>query len=221
MSARHAFGEGATRWLSLSKPHNPQGCSGNVRDVSQRRQSPPVNPIVILTVVGLLVAGAVYWFLIRDDSNSKDKATGGNLPAQVYVAPGNSFTFEYPGNFSVKTGTEAEGFVWIAGIGVYDVLNVKRVANVPTSVFRIKRDARLALSNTPGVTIVGEGTEKHGGVQMVRFDLDSKVDKLTLHSKIFQFTANKVTWQMECESQAHTPDIDAACARALDTFKAS
>jgi hypothetical protein len=187
--------------------------------VNQRRESrSPLNPIIVLTVVGLLVAGAVYWFVIRDDSD-KGKSAGGNLPAQVYVAPGDSFSFEYPGNFAVKSGTAAEGFVWIAGIGVYDVLNVKRVANVPTPISRIKRDARLALSNTPGVKIVGEGTETHGGIQMVRFDLDSKVDKLTLHSQIFQFTANKVTWQMECESQAHTAAIDAACARALDTFK--
>src|SRR5205085_10931832 len=121
------------------------------------------------------------------------------------------------GKLSVKLVNGAEGFVWIGGIGVYDVLNVKRLANAPTPIARLKRDARLALSNTPDVTIVGEGTETHGGIQMVRFDVDSKVEKLTLHSKIFQFSANKVTWQMECESQAHATEIDTACARALET----
>lgn len=174
---------------------------------------------MILTLVGVLLAAALYWFVIRDDSNDSQGNGPNSLPAQTYVAPGQSFSFEYPGNFSVKSGTEAEGFVWIAGIGVYDVLNVKRIANVPTPVARIKAQARLALSHTPDVTILGEGTEKHDGISMVRFDLDSKVDQLTLHSQIFQFSANKVTWQLECESQAHRADIDAACARALATFK--
>jgi hypothetical protein len=207
--------------LSLSKTPIEADRSGNVRRVNQRRDSRSVNPIIIPTLVGMLVVAALYWFVIRDDSDSKDKGSAGPtaLPAKVYVAPGKSFLFEYPGNFSVKTGADAEGFVWIGGIGVYDVLNVKRIANVPTSIARIKVEARRALAATPDVTITGEGTETRDGISMVRFDVDSKVDKLTLHSQIYQFSANKVTWQFECESQAHRADIDAACARALDTFK--
>ena len=193
--------------------------------MNQRRQASSVNPILILVVVGVLIVGAILWFVLRDgsdDSKDKDKGTSNKpLPAQVYVAPGKSFSFEYPGNFSVKPGVEPEGFVWIAGVGPYDVLNVKRIANVPTPLGRLKSEARLALSNTPGVTIIGEGTETHAGIRMVRFDLDSKVKELTLHSKIFQFNANKVTWQLECESQAHAADIDAACSRALETFTAA
>lgn len=180
-----------------------------------------MNPIVVLTVVGLVLAAAVYWFVIRDDGNDKGSQGAGTLPEQIYVAPGSSFSFKYPGTFSITKAPEKKGFVWIGGVGPYDALAVKRLLNVPTPVARIKVQARESLSAIPGLTIVGEGTENRDGITLVRFDVDSSVNGLKLHSQIYQFTAAKVTWQLECGAQAHQAEIDAACARALATFQAS
>lgn len=192
--------------------------------MNQRREArSPVPTIALAVVFALLVGFVLYWFVIRDDSDDKKDSTPKPkaLAAQTFTAPGASFTFEYPGNFALTNAPEGKGFVWIGGVGPYDALNVKRISNTPIPVSRLKVDARRSLSATPGVKIVGEGTEIHDGVTMVRFDLDSTLGKLSLHSQLFQFVANKVTWQFECGYQSETEMIQAACARALATFKAS
>ncbi len=174
----------------------------------------------MIVVVFALVVGAVYWFAIRDDDKGDNAVTTTSQP-QTFTAPGKSFSFEYPANFRVKTGAEAAGYVWIAGVGPYDFLNVKRLENQPTAVARLGEKVRKSLEGSSSVKILGEGTDQRGGVDMVTFDVESTVDDLVLRSKLYYFSANGVTWQLECGSQAQRAVVDAACAQALATFATS
>jgi hypothetical protein len=167
---------------------------------------------VLLTVVGLLVAAAVYWFVIRDDSSEPPTTA-------TFTAPGKSFSFEYPAGFAVKTD-ESKGYVFIGSLGAYDLLNVKRLDNQPTSVGRLKASVRQTFVHQ-GTTILGEGSDTRDGIPMVTFKVQSKVSGLSLTSELYYFSANGVTWQLECESQQFPDDIAQACQQALNTFKAS
>ncbi len=164
----------------------------------------------------LLILGVVYWFGIRDDSDEERSASAKQPTVQTFSEEGVPFTFEYPANFAESEGPA--GFVWIAGVGPYDILDVKRIANVPRSIGRLKSSNREALSARPDVKIVGEGTDKRAGVDMVRFEVTSMVDGLELRSQLYYFSLGGVTWQFECESQAKRAEIDAACTQALSTF---
>lgn len=166
-----------------------------------------------------LVVGLVYWFVIRDDE--KDDASTTTPPAntatfKTFSRPDVPFTFQYPANFAENEGPA--GFVWIAGVGPYDILNVKRIANEPRPVDRLRKDSRDSLSARPDLKILGEGTDTRDGVNMVRFDVETIVDGKTLRSALYYFTAAQVTWQFECGSESERAVIDAACAQALGTF---
>ncbi|MCW2857698.1 MAG: hypothetical protein JWR52_3313 [Marmoricola sp.] len=173
--------------------------------------------MVAAVVVLIVVVASVYWFAIRDSGNDKKVTTNAE---QTFTAPGRSFSFKYPGSFVQKTGIGAKGYIWIAGVGAYDLLDVKRLDNKPTSAARIETSVRQTLAAQIGTVIVSEGTDQRGGIPMVTFQVQSTINGLPLHSKLIYFTANAVTWQLECESQSQGPTIDAACARALATFTA-
>ncbi|MCX6396493.1 MAG: hypothetical protein NTV23_08410 [Propionibacteriales bacterium] len=187
--------------------------------MNQRKSTGPVTGqlVAALVVVLVLVVGLVYFFVLRDD-DEKDNGTSstGSLTAKTFDLPGIPFTFEYPGNFALNDGPQ--GYVWIGGIGPYDMINVKRLANQPNPVARLKKSSREALTKVPGLTITSEGTESRGGIELVKFVADTILGDKTLHSQFFYFVAGQVTWQLECESNAERAAIDAACARALDTF---
>lgn len=168
---------------------------------------------VAIGVAIVVIIGAVYWFGIRDDKKS---TPNGPLAAKTFQQAGLPFTFQYPGNFAETTGPA--GFVWIAGVGPYDVLDLKRLANTPTSITRLRTDNRKLLSSRPNVKILSEGSDQRAGIDMVKFDVASTVNTLTLNSTLYFFSAGGVTWQFECESQANAATIDAACAQALSTF---
>lgn len=193
---------------------------GSVCRVNQRKSSGASTGtyVAVVVVVFALVLGLVYWFVIRDD----EKDTGTKNPSTTVTAPktfardGIPFTFEYPANFAENTGPE--GFIWIAGVGPFDMLNVKRIANEPRSVDRLRKDTRDSLSVRPDLKILGEGTDTRDGVTMVRFDVETTVDGKTLRSQLYYFTAAQVTWQFECESEAQRAVIDAACVQALGSF---
>jgi len=189
--------------------------------VNQRRSSGPNTGgyVAAVVVVFALVLGLVYWFAIRDDEKDPATPPTNTTTPKTFTRPDVPFTFEYPANFAENEGPA--GFVWIAGVGPYDMLNVKRIANEPRSVDRLRKDSREALSVRPDLTIVGEGTDTRAGVTMVRFDVDTIVEGKTLHSQLYYFTAAKVTWQFECESESQRAVIDAACAQALGTFALS
>ena len=178
--------------------------------------------IVIVGVVLLvLVAGAVYWFAIRDDDDPDKKGTSSNGPvaAKTFTTPGVPFTFKYPGNFQETSGPQ--GFIWIAGVGPYDILDVKRIANEPRPLGRLRTSSRQALSGRPDLKIIKEGLDQRAGVDLVRFDVETTVNGLTLRSELYYFSLGGVTWQFECESQAHRDVIDAACSQALSSFTVS
>lgn len=191
---------------------------GSVRRVNQRRGSTSPRPgtyVAVIVVVVALVVGLVYWFAIRED----EKEPGPDSPpttAKTFARDGIPFTFEYPANFAENTGPE--GFVWIAGVGPFDMLNVKRIANEPRTADRLRKDTRTSLSVRPDLKILGEGTDTRDGVTMVRFDVETIVDGKTLRSQLYYFTAAQVTWQFECESESQRAVIDAACVQALGTF---
>lgn len=185
--------------------------------MNQRRENrSPLNPIIILTLVGLLVAGAVYWFVIRDDSDNKGNAAVGT---KTFTAPGSSFSFKYPAGFAVKTD-ESKGYVFIGSLGAYDLLNVKRLDNKPTSIGRLKASVRKTFKDA-GTTILDQGSDNRDGIAMVTFKVQSTVNGLPLTSDLYYFSANGVTWQLECESQKFPNDITAACQQALRSFQAS
>jgi len=176
-----------------------------------------LNPIVLLTVVGLILAGAVYWFLIRDNGDSsKDN---GVATTKTFTAPGSSFSFKYPAGFAYKTD-ESKGYVLIGSLGAYDLLNVKRLDNQPTSIARLKVSVRKTFRDA-GTSILGEGSDNRDGIPMVTFKVQSTVNGLPLTSDLYYFSANGVTWQLECESQKFPNDINKACQQALATFRSS
>lgn len=176
--------------------------------------------IVIGVVVLAIVLAAVYFLVIKDDDDTKKKSGGTtNLPVQTYTAPGQSFTFQYPGNFAQSTPPD-DGTVWIAGVGPYDLLRVKRIANKPTSPGRLKNELSRTLGAAPGSAIVAQGQETRSGLDVVTFTVTSTVDGKDLSSRLFFFSANGVTWQFECESQAKAAAINAGCEQALSTFSA-
>ncbi len=182
--------------------------------MSQRRSSRPLAPVAVAIGVAIVVIlGAVYWFGIRDDNKS---SSNGPLAAKTFNQAGLPFTFQYPGNFAETTGPA--GFVWIAGVGPYDILDLKRLANVPTAMGRLRSDNRKALSQRAGLKIISEGSDQRAGIDMVKFVVTSTVNGLPLNSDLYFFNAGGVTWQFECESQAQAVVIDAACAQALSTF---
>lgn len=171
---------------------------------------------VAIGVAIVVIIGAVYWFEFRDNKKS---TSNGPLAAKTFQQAGLPFTFKYPGNFAETTGPA--GFVWIAGIGPYDILDLKRLANVPTSTARLRTDNRKALSARPNVHIVSEGSDQRAGVDMVKFVVTSTVSGLALNSTLYYFNAGGVTWQFECESQSQPAAIASACAQALSTFTIS
>lgn len=191
--------------------------------MNQRKTSGPVTGtrVAAVLVVVALVIGLVYWFALRDDDSAGDGDAAPTAPAtpKTFTAPGNSFTFQYPATFAETEGAEARGYVWIAGVGPYDFLNVKRIENQPTAPARLADKIRKSLAGDSGVTITGEGTDQRAGVDMVTFDVASKVNDLELRSTLYYFSTNGVTWQLECGSQAQRAIVDTACARALATFK--
>ncbi|RNL77269.1 hypothetical protein [Nocardioides marmorisolisilvae] len=187
--------------------------------MNQRRQSSAINPIVLLTIVGLVLAAAVYWFVIRDDSKDT-KGKDGAVATKTFTAPGNSFSFKYPAGFAEKTD-ESKGYVFIGSLGAYDLLNVKRTANKPTGIARLKVSVPKSWSKIAGTTILSQGTDRRDGIDMVTIRVQSTLNGLPLTSDLYYFSANGVTWTLECESQNQTAAINAACQQALATFKAS
>lgn len=190
--------------------------------MNQRRETSSRNPIIFgLVLVLVLVLFALYWFVIRDSSDDKTADKGkapGKVAAKTFAAPGNSFTLEYPGNFAETSGPQ--GFVWIAGVDTYDILSVKRIANLPTAPDRLAVTIPKTLKAEPGTKIKGHGTEQRDGVDMVTFDIEStSVDGHALEAKLYYFSANGVTWQFGCESQKQAAVINAACAAALLSFQ--
>lgn len=183
--------------------------------MNQRRDSRALNPIIILTVVGVLLAGAAYWFVIRDDSDDKNPKAP-VVTTKTFTAPGKSFSFKYPAGFALKTD-ESKGYVFIGSLGAYDLLNVKRLDNKPTSAARIKFSVRKTFKEA-GTKILSQGTDIRDGIDMVTFKVQSTVNGQPLNSDLYYFNANGVTWQLECESQSFAADIDAACQQALATF---
>jgi hypothetical protein len=177
-------------------------------------------PVIIGVVVVALLAAALYWFVIRDDSSDKStKKTTGPLTAQTFTAPGSSFSFKYPGTFAQST-PPADGTVWIAGVGPYDLLRVKRLANKPTAPGRLESTLSRTLGAAPGSQIVDHGRETRADREVVTYKVTSTIQGKALTSRLYFFSANGVTWQFECESQSHAAEIDAACDQALGSLNA-
>lgn len=171
-------------------------------------------------VVVAIVAAALYWFVIRDDKKSDGNKGSGTPSAQTYTAPGRSFSFKYPGDFA-QSAPPDDGTVWIAGVGPYDILRVKRLANKPTSPERLQATLGKTLGVVPGSEIVAQGKEQRAGRDVVTFTVTSTVDGKDLRSRLYYFSANGVTWQFECESHAKAAEIDKACDQALSTLTAA
>jgi hypothetical protein len=181
--------------------------------VNQRREARSVNPIVILTLVGLLLAGAVYWFVIRDED--KDDSTG----PKTYTAPGNSFSFKYPATFAESPASG--GYVFIGGVGPHDYLSVKRLQNFPTPVARLAKEMPGTLKEVPGTTITGQGKETHDGVEMVTIQGTVALDGAPTPVRLYFFSANGVTWQFGCAAETQPNVVNPACTAALESFNAS
>lgn len=174
---------------------------------------------MVLTLVGLLVAGAVYWFVIRDDDNdTKDKGSTNPPAAVTYTAPGNSFSFQYPGSFA-NTTTLPQGYVFIGSLAANDLLGVKRIANEPTSPGRLAATIPSTLKLVPGTKITSKGRQQVNGVDMVTFAIDTVLNGKAASAKLYYFSANGVTWQLSCVSQTQKTAIDVACTAALDSFR--
>jgi len=192
--------------------------------VNQRRDDRSSLPTIALVVVFALVVGfVVYWFVIRDDSNSPKKPSTSptaTVKTKTFNESGIPFTFEYPGNF-VETKAP-KGFIWISGIGLVDLIDIKRVSLDQLTPGQIRRSIGRTLAQNPVLKIVGEGSDQYGGIDMVRYTVTSSDGTRSLRSQLFLFGLGGDTWQFECQSQASAQSkIDAACAQALASFKAS
>ncbi len=189
--------------------------------MNQRRSSGPNTGtyVAAVVVVFALVLGLVYWFVIRDDEDGTTNPGASTSEPKTFTSPASLFTFQYPETFVEIDSAEDRGYVWLAGIGPYDFLNVKRLKNEPTSLGRLKEEGRTAFKD--GFTILGEGKETRDGVEMVTFTVESKVGELTVRSQLYLFSIGGVTWQIECESQAKATEVGTACAQALTTFTAA
>lgn len=182
--------------------------------MNQRRESRSViNPVVVLTIVGVVLIAALYWFVIRDDK--KDQASG----PKTYTAPGNSFSFQYPANFAETPASG--GYVFISGVGPHDYISVKRLQNFPTAPARLAATMPRTLKKVPGTTITGQSTENHGGVSMIAIRATLSLDGSTVPVKLYFFSANGVTWQLGCSAETQPNIVNPACSAALDSFKAS
>lgn len=184
-----------------------------------RRIQGGANPVAaIAAVVALLVIVAgVYLFVIRDDDKKNE---GGALGPQTLAVDGVPFSFTFPGNFATKNPPPA-GFVWMSGIGPYDVIDIKRLENSERSLAQTKTSVKQILNGQPQLKIVGEGTETYGGIKMLRLVVDTQITGDTLRSQLFYFSHGGASWQFECQSTAGgRTSIDAACSQALGSFVA-
>lgn len=171
-------------------------------------------PIVAAVVVIATVVAALYWFVIRDDESSGASGPRGDQTFQVEQVP---FTFKYPGNFALAP--IPEGFVWIAGVGPYDILDVKRIANKEQSLKATRDEIRSSLAVRPDLTIIGDGTDTVGLTKVVRFSVDTAVSGQKLRSNLYYFSMGGASWQLECQStEAGRAEIDAACSKMRDSF---
>lgn len=169
-------------------------------------------------VVLATVIAALYWLVIKDD-DSDAKKSGAPRGDQTFSVDRVPFTFKFPGNFALAP--TPEGFVWIAGVGPYDILDVKRLANKERSLKAARSETQASLEVRPDLTIRGDGTETAGLTKMVRFSVDTTVADQKLRSDLYYFSLGGASWQLECQStDKGRAEIDAACSKMLDTFSA-
>lgn len=173
--------------------------------------------LAVFTVL-VFVAGAVYFFAIRDDDKAGDENT--TLSPQTFNYTNVPFTFVFPGNFA-NVDPPPQGFLWMSGIGPYDIIDVKRLSNDERSVAEARASVKNSLQARPGLRITGEGTETFDNVRMARFAVDTDVEGQTLKSTLYYFSLGGSSWQLECQSTAaNRAAMDAACVQAMSTFDA-
>lgn len=193
--------------------------------MNRRIDSSDNNAPVVATIAGIVVLATilalVYVFVIRDDKDDKGSTSSNQVRTeQTFTADRVPFTFQYPGNFA--PAPTPEGFIWIAGIGKFDVIDVKRLANKERSIAETRTEIRQTLEARPGLTIRGDGTETLDDLKAVRFTVDSAVDGQALRSTLYYFSIGGASFQVECQSTvAGRDEIDAACAKMVNTFSAN
>lgn len=194
---------------------------GSVCRVNQRRSTSLSTGryIAAIVIVLALIAGLVYWFAVRDDEEKTTTPGTKVATVQTFAMNGVPFTFEYPANFAKVQAPE--GFLWIAGISPVDILDLRRVDSKEFSARSLPGLMGARLKAQPGLTVVGSGTEKIGGLDVATFTVDSGTTT-QLRSKLVYFSAGGSTWQLECQSQeSNRAAIEVACAQALATFTLS
>jgi hypothetical protein len=189
--------------------------------VNRRSDNRPNTVLLVAgAVVLVIVAALIYWFAIRDDGSKTASSTQTPRGDQTFVVPRVPFTFKYPGNFALAP--TPSGFLWIAGVGPYDILDVKRLANSERSLKAARSETQAALQVRPGLTILGDGTETLGATKAVRFTVNTVVNGQTLRSTLYYFSLHRASWQVECQSTTKgQAAIEAACAKMADTFSAN
>ena len=195
--------------------------------MNQRRDSYGSGPdrrltIVVAVVVVAVLAGLFYVFVIRDHnkSNGSPSAVNTSIPG-TFNYTNVPFTFSYPGNFAL-VNPPPTGFLWIGGIGPYDIIDVKRLSNSERSLDATRNAVKQSLQVQPNVKITGSGTDRIGSssFEVVRFNVDSSVAGQTLHSKLYYFSHGGASWQLECQATAAgTAQMTSACNLALSSFQ--
>jgi hypothetical protein len=187
------------------------------RQIDQRdRTTTAIAVVVALATIAVLV----YWFVVRDPNRSELSASQTPSGDKTFQTDGVPFTFHFPSNFALAP-TPA-GFLWIAGIGPYDFLDVKRLTDTMRSVDTTRSATRVILEGRPGLTISDEATVTLGAATAVRFRVDATVGGQSLRSALYYFSLDGASWQLECQStDTGRVAIAAACSKMERTFSAS
>ena len=133
------------------------------------------------------------------------------------------FTFELPKDFkekSLRQGTSQGSPPIVAyGIDELNLIDVRQSARAALPLETVDRQLKTSLSQL-GFANEQSTREKHNGIEMIVFDVNSRVSGKPTRSKLYFFTGGGGTWEIECQSSGGGADeVDGACKTALDSIE--
>jgi len=174
--------------------------------------------LVAVSIVALAAVAALVVVLVNRGDDPRAVASSSTaLPDATFDESTVPFTFTYPGRFA--PGNVTSGILWVVGISPLDILDVRRVDDREYSAEGLAQVYGATLRKQAGVRVQSQHDRTVGTASAVVFEITSKADSVTRHSRLVYFSHAGSTWQLECQSQQQNRSvIDAACDQMLNTL---